>query len=71
LYHRPPIGGGSRTKYESHAKEIKGFIDSKAGIIINNIDNDEYLDNNESIDELQQKTKVKKKKKLEKKRPRS
>jgi hypothetical protein len=71
LCYRPPIGSGSRTKYESHAKEIKGFIDLKARIIINNVDSDEYLDNDESIDELQQKTKVEKKKKLEKKRLRS
>jgi hypothetical protein len=71
LCHGPPIKGGSRTKYESHAKEIEGFIDLKAGIIINDVDNDEYLDNDESIDELQQKTKVKKKKKPEKKRPKS
>jgi hypothetical protein len=71
LCHGPPTGGGSRTKYESRAKEIEGFIDSKAGIIINDVDSDEYLDNDESIDELQQKTKVKKKEKPEKKRPRS
>jgi hypothetical protein len=31
-------------------KKNKGFIDSKAKIIFNNIDNNEYLDNNESID---------------------
>jgi hypothetical protein len=56
LCHGPPIGGSSRTKYESYAKEIEGFIDLKVGIIINNV-----LDNNESIDELQ-KLKLKKKK---------
>jgi hypothetical protein len=44
---------GFRTKYESCAKKIKRFIDSKAKIIINHINNDENLDNNESIDELQ------------------
>jgi hypothetical protein len=67
----PPTKGGSRTKYESRAKKIKGFINLKAEIIINNVDSNEYLDNDESIDELQQKTKVEKKEKLEKKRPRS
>jgi hypothetical protein len=64
LYYGPLTGGGSRTKYESSAKEIKGFIDLKARITINNVNSNEYLDNNESIDKLQKKTKVKKKKKL-------
>jgi hypothetical protein len=53
LCHGPPTGSGSRTKYESRAKKIKGFIDSKAGIIINNVASNKYLDNNKSIDELQ------------------
>jgi hypothetical protein len=68
LCHGPPTKGGSRTKYEIRAKEIKGFIDSKARIIINNINSNKYLDNDESIDELQQQTKVKKKEKYKKKR---
>jgi TPP-dependent trihydroxycyclohexane-1,2-dione (THcHDO) dehydratase len=67
LCHRPPTKGGSKTKYESCAKEIKGFIDSKARIIINYVDNDKYLDNDKSIDKLQQKTKVEKKKRFRKK----
>jgi hypothetical protein len=46
--HQPEVA----LKYKSYAKEIKGFIDSKVGIIINDVDNDEYLDNNENIDEL-------------------
>jgi hypothetical protein len=45
--------GGSRTKYESYAKKIKGYIDSKVKIIINNVNNNKYLDNNKNIDELQ------------------
>jgi hypothetical protein len=52
LYYGPPTGGSSRTKYKSCAKEIKEFIDSKVGIIINNVNSDEYLDNNENINEL-------------------
>jgi hypothetical protein len=67
LCHRPPTKGGSRTKYESCAKEIEGFIDSKVGIIINDVDSNKYLDNNKNINELQQKTKVEKKKILRKK----
>jgi hypothetical protein len=53
LCHGPPTEGGSRTKYESYTKEIKRFIDSKTKIIINNVDNNEYLDNNKSINKLQ------------------
>jgi hypothetical protein len=52
LCYRPPTNSGSRTKYESCAKEIKGFIDLKAEIIINDINNDKYLNNDKSIDEL-------------------
>jgi hypothetical protein len=63
LCHGPPTRGGSRTKYKSHAKKIKGFINSKAEIIINDVNSNEYLNNDESIDELHQKIKVKKKKK--------
>jgi hypothetical protein len=51
LCHVQPTRSGSRTKYESCTKEIEGFIDSKAGIIINDVNSDEYLDNDKSIDE--------------------
>jgi hypothetical protein len=52
---------GFRTKYKSCTKEIKGFINLKTKIIINNVNNDKYLNNNENID-ITKKTKVKKKK---------
>jgi hypothetical protein len=52
LYYGPPIKSSSRTKYESHAKKIKKFIDSKAEIIFNNININKYLDNDKSIDKL-------------------
>jgi hypothetical protein len=53
LYHEPLIKSSFRIKYENYTKKIKGFIDPKAKIIINNIDNNKYLNNNENINKLQ------------------
>jgi hypothetical protein len=47
LCHGPPSGGGSRTKHELEAKKLEGMIDDKAGIIINDVDSDQYASNDE------------------------
>ena len=49
LYHGTPSEGSSWMKYESYVKKIEDIINAKAGIIINNVDHDEYQSNNGSI----------------------